>query len=143
MLMYQTRQGAAKASEKDIPKRTKITMLIMAHAGKIEESLEEQIPYTISSVLALIPVQSAPGKVSLTFDRWTSSTMKAYIAVTAHFVTDDWELKSELILFAELPGSHSGANMAAHLFNLTKCIITPAKVSEWTRLLGCIVLTSF
>jgi hypothetical protein len=121
----------------------------MTHAGKIQESLKEQIkvwtPYSISSELAQmaqILVQSAPGKVSLTFDGWMSSTMKAYIMVTAHFVTDDWELKSELISFMELPGSHSGANMAAHLSNLTKSIITPMKVSEWCHLLQCTVLTS-
>jgi hypothetical protein len=125
----------------------KIMTSIMACAGKIEESLEEQIKvwasYTASSALALSLVQSAPGKVSLTFDGWTSSTMKAFIAVTAHFVTNDWELKSNLISFAELPGSHSGANMAAHLFNLMKSVIMPVKVSKWSCLLECIVLTSF
>jgi hypothetical protein len=68
------------------------------------------------------------------FDGWTSSTMKAYIAVTTHFITEDWELRAELISFTELPGSHSGANMAAHIFDLMEAMITPAKVQEWCYL---------
>ncbi|KAF9512096.1 hypothetical protein BS47DRAFT_1363387 [Hydnum rufescens UP504] len=58
-------------------------------------------------------IKSAPGKVSLTFEV-------------------DWELQSELISFTELPGSHSGANMAAHIFDLTKDMMTPAKLGHIT-----------
>jgi hypothetical protein len=54
--------------------------------------------------------------------------MKAYITITAHAITDKWELVSELFSFSELPILHSGANMAAHLFDVMKQIITPEKV---------------
>lgn len=54
--------------------------------------------------------------------------MKAYIAVSVHYINEDWVLVSELLSFAELPGSHSGPNMAAHLFKIIKKMSTLEKV---------------
>jgi hypothetical protein len=56
--------------------------------------------------------------MSLTFDGWTSAIMTAYIAVTVHYIDEKWQLVSELLSFAELPGSHFGENMATHLFDV-------------------------
>ena len=63
-------------------------------------------------------LQQSPGKVSLTFDGWTSAVMTAYIAVTAHYITEDWELAAELLAFEEQPGSHSGENLAECLYTI-------------------------
>jgi hypothetical protein len=46
--------------------------------------------------------------------------MTAYIGVTAHWISEDWELRSAVLSFQELPGSHSGENMAAHLLEVVK-----------------------
>lgn len=35
--------------------------------------------------------------VSLTCDQWTSKTNDGYTAITAHGITDDWELKDYTI----------------------------------------------
>ncbi|KAF9504730.1 hypothetical protein BS47DRAFT_1386180 [Hydnum rufescens UP504] len=43
MMMYQTKQSAMKASEKDILKQMKITSLIMACVGEIQESLRNRL----------------------------------------------------------------------------------------------------
>jgi hypothetical protein len=54
--------------------------------------------------------------VSLTFDAWTSKIMTSYLAVTGHWITQDWHLRSELLSFAELEGSHSGENIGEELY---------------------------
>ena len=46
--------------------------------------------------------------------------MTAYLGVTVHYITKDWELRSEVLSFAELEGRHSGENQAAHLYSVLK-----------------------
>ena len=66
------------------------------------------------------PLQDAPGKISLTFDGWTSEIMTAYLGVTAHFLTAEWELRSVLLAFTELQGRHTAENAADTLYNIIK-----------------------
>jgi len=61
----------------------------------------------------------APGKVSITFDAWTSESMTAYQAITGHFIDEGWHLNSQLLSLDELEGRHTGENMA---FDLLKTI---------------------
>ncbi|KAL6304925.1 hypothetical protein BKA93DRAFT_719025, partial [Sparassis latifolia] len=42
----------------------------------------------------------------------------AYLAVTVHYITDDWELRTELLAFSELEGSHSGENTGLVLYQI-------------------------
>lgn len=46
--------------------------------------------------------------------------MIAYLAVTAHFFTENWELRSELLSFSELEGQHTGENISEELYNVVK-----------------------
>jgi hypothetical protein len=46
--------------------------------------------------------------------------MIAYLAVTAHFFTADWELRSELLSFRELEGRHTGENISKELYDVIK-----------------------
>lgn len=46
--------------------------------------------------------------------------MTAYIAVTVHYISDDWKLMSELLSFQELEGSHTGENQCEHLYSIIK-----------------------
>ncbi|KAG1850741.1 hypothetical protein C8R48DRAFT_778089 [Suillus tomentosus] len=46
--------------------------------------------------------------------------MTAYLAVTGHWVTKEWKLRSELLSFSELEESHSGKNMGDKLYNILK-----------------------
>jgi hypothetical protein len=58
------------------------------------------------------------GKVSFTTDVWTDFNMKAYMAVTAHWLQKDslqqskLTLCSDLIGFVHIPGSHTGERLA-------------------------------
>ena len=46
--------------------------------------------------------------------------MIAYLAMTAHFFTADWELRSELLSFKELEGRHTGENISEELYEVVK-----------------------
>ena len=63
------------------------------------------------------------GKISFTMDVWTDFNMKAYMAVTAHWLQKaslqpseslqpKLTLRSDLIGFVHIPGSHSGVRLA-------------------------------
>lgn len=63
-------------------------------------------------------VQDIPGKVSFTFDAWTSDPGDLFLSVTGHYIhsppenPNDWKLKTEQLAFSPIEGRHSGANMA-------------------------------
>jgi hypothetical protein len=63
------------------------------------------------------------GKISFTMDIWTDLNMKAYMAVTAHWLQNislqhsetlqsKLTLHSDLIGFVHIPGSHTGERLA-------------------------------
>jgi len=61
------------------------------------------------------------GKFSISFDAWTSKPYHPYLAITTNYIDvpsdqpSEWELKSKLMGFKELQGSHSGANIAVDI----------------------------
>lgn len=58
--------------------------------------------------------------------------MTAYFGMMSHYITSKWQLKSDLISFDELGGSHLGENQANHMYTIIKrfgiadkvCLIT-------------------
>jgi len=46
-------------------------------------------------------------------DCWTSPNCIGFLAITAHFIDEDWVLQEVLIEFAELSGPHSGENICS------------------------------
>lgn len=81
---------------------------------------------TISSVMvpALFHKQSALVKekvnhevssVCITTDVWTSRNVQSFMAVTAHYITEQFEFKSVLLQCSNLPGSHTAAVLASEL----------------------------
>lgn len=59
------------------------------------------------------------GLVHFTTDLWTTTDMKPYMAVTAHWITASWESHSLLLDFFELPDNHTGENISTAFF---KCL---------------------
>ena len=57
-----------------------------------------------------------PGSIPIASDAWTLSNRIAFLALTASWITKDWELVLLLLDFIELKGAHSGANMAGVVF---------------------------
>jgi len=68
--------------------------------------------------------QDLPGKVSFTFDTWTSEAGDPYLSVTGHYIEsaesnpNDWELKSEQLGFTHIEGNHSGTNLGGILIRV-------------------------
>ena len=74
--------------------------------------------------LATVPM------VAFTLDGWTSPFQASFLAVTAHWIDDNWEQKDVTLGFEHLKGSHTGeALMQAFIkvverFNLQQKIIS-------------------
>ena len=100
-------QRGADAKEKDYPHRTKLMQNINQCAEKYVEELKSTLKDT-------------PGRISFTFDGWTSSTLIPIIGITAHYIDNDWTLRTNVISFAELQGSHSGDNIGQCLYDVVK-----------------------
>ena len=57
---------------------------------------------------------------AITHDAWTSLTVQSYCAITLHFITHDWKLKSLCLEVKELPESHTSENLAQSLRDAQK-----------------------
>ena len=53
--------------------------------------------------------------VSLTTDLWTSTTMQPYITVTAHYLSDTWEMQAKVLCTRLMDERHTAANIAQRL----------------------------
>ena len=92
-----------------LPSRSTVTRTIMPH-------LYEK---TLSSTKEQMLEASA---VCLTTDGWTSSTNQSYIAYTAHFINDQYDLKSCLLECSPYTDRHTAENLRDELYRVT---------SEW------------
>lgn len=60
----------------------------------------------------------APGKLSFSVDGWSSRNGYAFQGVIAHWISEEWELKSIVIDLSIVDGSHSGANLAQNFWDV-------------------------
>ena len=58
--------------------------------------------------------------VGLTSDIWTSAATQGYITVTAHFISDGWELCSQVLLTREMGEHHTGVKISERLLEAAK-----------------------
>ncbi|XP_065096779.1 E3 SUMO-protein ligase ZBED1-like [Paramisgurnus dabryanus] len=56
-------------------------------------------------------------KLALTTDGWTSVATHAYVTITAHFISDTWELENFVLCTKKLRGSHTAAHVAESISN--------------------------
>jgi hypothetical protein len=97
-------------------------------------SVRHTYPLVLSLSMITCIIQELEGKIALSLDAWTSSNQHAFLAIVAHYVTNDGQLgiiwflfvlrptdsdtpasfsvEELLIDFRELVGEHSGENMA-------------------------------
>ena len=81
--------------------------------SELVEKRAEMLEEDLKHVFDHLPVGR---RVSFTFDGWTSASMTPFVAITCHFVTNDWKLCRTLLSFAELSGSHNAKNIAKHFY---------------------------
>lgn len=66
--------------------------------------------------------QASPGKVSMTADGWSADNTKAaFLGMTAHWICvkgDKWKLRSEVVAFQGISGTHSGINLGRYFMGL-------------------------
>ncbi|KAJ8349324.1 hypothetical protein SKAU_G00244540 [Synaphobranchus kaupii] len=60
---------------------------------------------------------SSAERVALTCDGWTSRATESYVTITAHYVSDEWQLVSHVLQTREMHESHTGRNLAELLKN--------------------------
>lgn len=73
-------------------------------------------------------------RISLTTDMWTcNSQNKGYMALTAHYIDDQWRVQKRILSFSIVDGKHTGANIAKVLLD---------KLLDWNidRKIGSITL---
>lgn len=57
-------------------------------------------------------------KICLTVDSWTSSINEGYLAVTGHYITDDFVLNSVLLDCLLIEGSHTSEHLASEILKI-------------------------
>lgn len=53
--------------------------------------------------------------ISITCDAWTSPKMVPMLGITAHWMKEDFTMKSVVLSLKEIDGNHTGQNLAAHV----------------------------
>src|SRR5215212_7426424 len=56
-------------------------------------------------------LKKIPGKFSFTMDAWTSPSIKSFLAITVHFIDNNWQLQHLLVDFTQIFSSHTGENI--------------------------------
>nr|XP_043619775.1 zinc finger BED domain-containing protein RICESLEEPER 2-like [Erigeron canadensis] len=62
-------------------------------------------------------LEKLSGRICLTSDLWTSITTDGYMALTAHFVDENWVLRKKVLNFRFIPPPHSGLLLAGYLIS--------------------------
>ncbi|KAF5372361.1 hypothetical protein D9615_009320 [Tricholomella constricta] len=100
--------GNDKINDDDIPHRTKITQMIYDEHQKMRQQIMAEL-------------RKAQGLVSYTIDLWSDPNLVSYMAVTAHFYIREngrLVLRTYLVAFRHVSGSHSGVNLANALMKI-------------------------
>lgn len=97
-----------------LPGRTCFTTMI--------ESTYQRVQITLKQLLA------NADSVALTTDLWTSTATEAYITVTAHFITSDWTLKSQVLGNINVNEKHTSDNIKQWIYELVIKFMPVTKV---------------
>ena len=89
---------------KDIIHFFELGYVILSH-----RTLWNNITHQYDELHAQLTTKMKDRRVSLTTDLWTSPTMEAYITVTAHYLTDTWEVKAKVLRNCVMPEQHTAA----------------------------------
>ena len=81
--------------------------------GKMGQRARVLAEVEVEEAFVLSELENATG-VTLATDAWTTATtMLPFLAIAAHWVSDEWKCKTILIAFRRLQGHHTGEHMAA------------------------------
>ncbi|CAG7718446.1 unnamed protein product [Allacma fusca] len=63
-------------------------------------------------------IQSAPGKISITVDCWSTRNSKSFQGILASFTSKDWTYEQVVLDMDIIQGSHSGKNPATSILGV-------------------------
>ncbi|CAI7919388.1 unnamed protein product, partial [Closterium sp. NIES-53] len=82
---------------------------------------------------AIAELASTTCAVSYSTDMWTGPNGKAYMVLTGHFVSVQWELRQVILAFVDMPGRHGGKEIAKAVEKV---------VVQWKLQTRCLGLTT-
>ena len=53
--------------------------------------------------------------LAVTTDIWTSRATQAYMTITTHYISDEWEIESNVLCTSEMAERHTGTNIASRI----------------------------
>ncbi|KAH7845226.1 hypothetical protein Vadar_005350 [Vaccinium darrowii] len=65
-------------------------------------------------------LESVASKICLTSDLWSSLTSDGYLALTAHYIDENWVLQKKILNFRHVPPPHNGPILAERVIHLLK-----------------------
>lgn len=92
-----------------------------------EYDIEKEVSEDHQDVLSLFKrekvrlknsIMFIPGRISLTFDLWTSIATEGYLCLTVHFVDTNWSLQKRVLNFCFMPPPHSGVALCEKIYTL-------------------------
>ncbi|CAN1756696.1 Putative AC transposase [Linum perenne] len=89
--------------------------------------------YEIERVKINKKIDANIGRIAITTDMWTATTQqKGYMAVTAHYIDNNWRLRNHLLQFIYVHAPHTADNLASRLFRCMMEWNVDAKLSSIT-----------
>ena len=88
----------------EIPHRTTFCRSVIP---RIYEEVEEEVKSKV------VDLQQQKNKVALTTDMWTSEANEAYLGLSCHYLTQEFELVSVCLAVEHFTGRHTGVNIAS------------------------------
>jgi hypothetical protein len=105
---------------------------------KLEISVGTLCSEVLSLTTHLAINQATPGRVSTTTDLWTEDKTKAsFIGITGHWIQvkdSEWRLRSEVVSFRGLTGTHSSGNIGRYFVRLSEHVGIITTTSSKVRL---------
>jgi hypothetical protein len=126
-------------TESQIPGRTKLRELVIQawrdYFEQLRRDLAVSLVYLLQYFFSGFCIQMALGQISFTMDIWSDPLLQSYLALTAHWIaevpgTSALQLKTALIAFHRLCGSHSGRLLAKTVMRLLDRAGITAKVRQ-------------
>lgn len=99
-----------------IPCRKHVTKMILKKHESVREKLQSKLNKEATSI-------------SLTTDIWSSAATEAYITVSAHYISPEWNLLSCVLETPGMPERHTGQNIADRLAEIADRWAINEKVS--------------
>jgi hypothetical protein len=77
--------------------------------------------FTANRASIVSSIANAKGKVTISFDGWKANNdVLDLLGVVVHYIGDDYRLHNVVLALCNTLGSHTGANIADHLFDILK-----------------------